>query len=101
MSNISISVDTMAAMASDMQATSATISSETAMEASHQVMSGENKGGSDGLELVVAGAEVASKNTEFFGSGTDLSSTGTDIDVAQAINTTLIDGQGTITDKVA
>lgn len=101
MSNISISVDSMAAMASDMQASSATISSQTAMEASSQVMSGENKGGADGLELVVAGAEVASKSTEFFGTGPDLSSTGTDIDVAQAINTTLIDGQGTITDKVA
>lgn len=101
MSNISISVDSMAAMASDMQASSATISSQTAMEASSQVMSGENKGGADGLELVVAGAEVASKSTEFFGAGPDLSSTGTDIDVAQAINTTLIDGQGTITDKVA
>ena len=101
MSNISITVDSMGAMASDAQASSASMASLTAKEESSQVMSGENKGGADGLELTVAGGETASKKTEFFGTGTDFSSTGTDIDIAQAINTTLMDGQGTITDKVA
>ena len=101
MPNISISSDSMAAMASDAQASSASMSSLTAKDETSQIMSGENKGGVDSLELAVAGGETASRTTEYFGSGTDFSSTGTDVDIAQAINTTLIDGQGSITDKVA
>ena len=94
MSDISISTDTMSSMALESQISGAeSINTNT-------IMSGANQHGLDSLEQTVAGAEVASRTTEFFGSGTDLSSTGTDIDVAQAINTSLMDGTGSITDKI-
>lgn len=95
-SDLTISTMTLSAMAMDNQASGAEsmINTETA------VMSGINEGGIDSMEHAVAGGEVASRTTEFFGNSTDLSSTGTDIDVAQAINTTIMDGNGSITDKV-
>ena len=83
-------------MASDNQAAGA----ESVKDTISTVISGVNQEGADSQEQAVAGAEVASRTTEFFGSGADLSSTGTDIDVSQAINSTLMSGQGSIADKV-
>jgi len=87
----------MSSMALDNQASGA----ESIRDTTSTMASGFNQEGLDSQEQAVAGAEVASRTTEFFGSGSDLSSTGTDIDVAQAISTTLSDGQGSITDKIA
>ncbi|QJB57756.1 hypothetical protein [Pseudodesulfovibrio sp. zrk46] len=97
MSDFSISAMTMSSMASENQAASFENSVDIA---SSTIMSGINQEGADSQENAVAGAEVASRTTEFFGNGTDLGSTGTDIDVAQAISSTLLEGTGTITDKV-
>jgi len=97
MSDISISANSMSSMALDNQASGA----ESIRDTTSTMASGFNQEGLDSQEQAVAGAEVASRTTEFFGSGSDLSSTGTDIDVAQAISTTLSDGQGSITDKIA
>lgn len=96
MSDFSISASTMSSLASENQAAGA----ESVKDITSTVVSGVNKEGSDSQEQAVAGAEVASRTTEFFGSGTDLGSTGTDIDISQAINSTLMSGQGAITDKV-
>jgi len=96
MSDLSISNMTMSSMALDSQLSGV----ESISDSSSTIASGANEGGLDSMEQTVAGAEVASKTTEFFGSGTDLSSTGTDIDVAQAISTSIMDGTGSITDKI-
>lgn len=96
MSDISISTMTQSAMVLENQAAGAESSSDT----TSTIISGINQEGIDSQEQAIAGAEVASRTTEFFGSGTDLGSTGTDIDVAQAINTSLLDGGGSITNKV-
>ncbi len=97
MSDISISDTTISSMAIENQASGADWLQETA---SSTVLSGISPDGPDSQEQAVAGLEVASRTSEFFGSGTDFSSTGTDIDVAQAINTTLLSGQGSITNKI-
>jgi len=73
---------------------------ESIKETTSEVASGANQGGLDSMEQAVAGAEVASRTTEFFGNGTDFSSTGTDIDIQQAISASITDGMGTIADKV-
>lgn len=96
MSDISISNMTIASMAMDNQVSGA----ETMMSQETTSFSSANDGGLDSMEYAVAGAEVASRTNDFFGNSADLSSTGTDIDVAQAINTTIMDGNGTIADKV-
>jgi hypothetical protein len=52
--------------------------------------------------MAVAGAEVASRTEDFFGAGTDFSSTGTDYDVQQTVHQAVFDtGLGSITDKIA
>jgi len=96
MSDISISTMTVQSMALGNQLAGP----ESIKETTSEVASGANKGGMDSLEQAVAGAEVASRTTEFFGSGTDLGSTGTDLDIQQAISSTITEGMGTITDKI-
>lgn len=92
MSDYSISAMSVSSIAFENQASGA----ESVPDFTSTLGSGLNEGGADTMEQIVAGSEVASKTTEFYGNGTDLSSTGTDVDIAQAINSTL----GMITDKV-
>jgi hypothetical protein len=96
MSGLSMSADSVSTISFDNQLSAA----ETVKDTTSTVMSAVNKGGIDSLEQTVAGAEVASRTTEFFGSGTDFSSTGTDIDTQQAVNNTLMSGTGSIADIV-
>lgn len=96
MSDFSISAITPASMAMENLASGA----ESMQDSNSTAISGLNEGGPDTMENAVAGAEVASRTTEFLGTGTDFSSTGTDIDISHAINTSIMDGMGSITDKV-
>ncbi len=96
MSDISISTMTMQSMAFDNQLSGL----ESIKDSTSEICSGVNQGGLDTMEQTVAGAEVASRTTEFFGVGTDFSSTGTDLDIQQAISSTMANGMGTIADKV-
>ncbi len=97
MSDISISADTMQSMAFDNQLSGP----ESIKDTTSEIASGVNQGsGMDSMEQTVAGAEVASRTTDFLGAGPDFSSTGTDIDVQHAISSTMADGMGSITDKV-
>jgi hypothetical protein len=73
---------------------------DTVKDTSSTVLSAVNTGGIDSQEQAVAGAEVASRTSDFFGSGTDFSSTGTDYDSQQAVSNTLLSGNGSITDIV-
>ncbi|WP_319466800.1 hypothetical protein [uncultured Pseudodesulfovibrio sp.] len=65
------------------------------------VMSGLNENGADAMEQTIIGAEVASRTSDYIGSGPDFTSTGTDVDVQQAINSTLMSGIGSIANKIA
>jgi len=94
MSDISISISTPQAMSLDNQASGA----ESIGRYSNEIASGFNQGGADNMEMAVAGAEVASRTSEFFGTGTDFSSTGTDNDIQKAVGAALNEGMGTITD---
>jgi hypothetical protein len=96
MSDISISASTPQSMALDNQLAGP----ESIKDTTSEIASGLNPNGIDSQERTVAGAEVASKTTEFFGAGPDLGSTGTDIDVQQAISSTLAAGMGSIADKI-
>ena len=96
MSDITISNMTMEAMAFDSQLAGP----ESIKDTTSEIASGINRDGMDTLEMNVAGAEVASKTTEFFGIGPDLSSTGTDFSTQSVISSTLASGMGTIADKL-
>ncbi|WP_319544025.1 hypothetical protein [uncultured Pseudodesulfovibrio sp.] len=97
MSDLSISTDTIQSIAMDKMLSGP----ESVGEQSSIIASGINERGIDSMEQAVAGLEVASRTEEFFGSGTDFSSTGTDIDIQQAVSSTLDTGMGTIADKIA
>ncbi|WP_243546420.1 hypothetical protein [Pseudodesulfovibrio tunisiensis] len=97
MSDISISAMTPQSMAFDEQS----IGIQSVGQNSNTEISGVNPDGMDQVEMAPAGAELASRNTEFFGSGTDFSSTGTDVDIQKAVSNALMDGTGSIADKVA
>ncbi|WP_285904942.1 hypothetical protein [Pseudodesulfovibrio pelocollis] len=71
---------------------------DTVKETTSTVLSAANRIGPDTGEQAVAGAEVASRTSDFFGSGTDLGSTGTDYDTAQAVNNTIMSGRGAVAD---
>jgi len=97
MSDISISTDTIQSISMD----NLLSGPESVGEDSSIIASGMNKGGIDSMEQAVAGLEVASRTEEFFGSGTDFSSTGTDVDIQQAVSSTLDTGIGSIADEIA
>ena len=97
MSDISISADTVQTMAMD----NLFSAPESLTGSNNEISSGLNTRGIDSMEQAVAGVEVASRTEEFFGSGTDFSSTGTDIDIQQAVVSTADTGIGSITDKIA
>ena len=97
MSSLSISTDTIQSIAMDnMLSGPESISEQTSL-----IASGINERGADSMEQAVAGLEVASRTEEFFGSGTDFSSTGTDVDTKQTVNAMLSTGIGSITDEIA
>ena len=98
MPDISISTDTAQTMAMD----GLFSAPESLKDVSDVIGSGENSHAADQREMTVAGAEVASRTEEFFGSGTDFSSTGTDYDVQQTAHQAAFEtGVGSITDKIA
>lgn len=96
MSDLSMSTMTMSSMALDSQLSGA----ESIKDSTSTVISGANTEGLDSIEQVVAGGQVASRTTEFIGTGADLSSTGTGYDAQQAISNSLSSGAGTIADKI-
>lgn len=97
MSDISISNDTIQSIGLDSQLSG--IESMKSSEA--EIGSGVNEGGVDTMEQAVAGTELRSRTEEYFGAGTDFSSTGTDIDVRQAMSSIIDSAMGSITDKIA
>jgi hypothetical protein len=97
MSDISISNDTIQSMSLDSQLTGV----ESLQDTSSEVSSGMNEGGVDTMEMAVVGTEVRSKTDEYSGSGPDFSSTGTDMDVKQAMSSILESALGGIADEIA
>lgn len=98
MPELSISTDTVQTMAMD----SLFSAPESVRDVSNMIGSGENSHAADQREMAVAGAEVASRTEEFFGAGTDFSSTGTDPDIQQAAHQVAAEtGIGSITDRIA
>lgn len=97
MSDINISNDTIQAISIDSQLTGV----ESLRETSSETGSGVNEGGVDTLEQTVAGMEVRSRTEEYFGVGTDFSSTGTDKDVRHAMSSIIDSAIGSIADEIA
>ncbi|BCS87111.1 hypothetical protein [Pseudodesulfovibrio sediminis] len=97
MSDISISTNTIQSMAMENQISGP----EFIPDQTSEISSGMNSKGLDSMEQAVTGAEVASKTEDFIGAGTDFGSTGTDIDIQQAVNSTLSTGIGSIADTIA
>ena len=97
MSDLSISNDTIQSMALDSQLSG----TESSFGTTREISSGMNEGGVDAMEQTVAGTEVRSKTQEFFGNGTDFTSTGTDVDVKHAMSSILDSAMGSITDEIA
>jgi len=93
MSGMSISAESVSALTENLMR-----GAETVKETTSTVMSAANRIGPDTADQAVAGVEVASRTSEFFGSGTDFSSTGTDPDTAQAVNNTIMSGRGAVAD---
>jgi hypothetical protein len=97
MSDISISTDTIQSMSLDSQLTGV----ESLNDTSSEIGSGVNEGGVDTMEMAVVGTEVRSKTEEYSGSGPDFSSTGTDMDVRQAMSSIIDSAIGSIADEIA
>ncbi|MEF2229528.1 MAG: hypothetical protein V3571_01230 [Pseudodesulfovibrio sp.] len=51
-------------------------------------------------EQAIIGTEVVSRTDDYFGAGTDFSSTGTDVDIRTTANNILESGYGSITDTI-
>ena len=96
MSDFSISAMSMASKAVDNQMSSI----EGAGETVSTVMSGSSDQNKESEQAII-GTEVSSRTQDYIGSGTDFSSTGTDVDVQQTVNTTLESGFGSIADVIA
>jgi hypothetical protein len=99
MSDISISADTIQSISMDNQL----LGPESISDYHDEIGSGVNTvGGMDSREQTVAGTEVASRTEDYLGTGTDFSSTGTDVDIQQTLHQVAADtGIGSITDKIA
>jgi hypothetical protein len=95
MSGMTISTQSISALTENLMR-----GAESVKDTTSTVLSAVNRGGPDSMEQAVAGAEVASRTSEFFGSGTDLGSTGTDIDTMQAVNNTVMSGKGNVADLI-
>lgn len=96
MSDISISNDTIQSMGLDSQLSGI----ESLSDTNSEVSSGVNEGGADTMEQAVAGTEIRSKTEEYFGGGTDFSSTGTDMDIKHAMSAVIDSSMGSITDEI-
>lgn len=97
MSDISISNNSIQSMGLDSQLSGI----ESMKGAESEVGSGVSRGGADSLEQAVAGTELRSRTEEYFGNGTDFSSTGTDVDVRHAMSSIIDSAMGSITDEIA
>jgi len=95
MSDFSVSVMSMASKAVDNQMSGYELSNDT-IRTDLSGVSNERKES----EQTIVGAEVASRTEDYIGAGTDLSSTGTDVNVRQGINSFLDTGFGSIADKI-
>jgi len=96
MSDISISANSPLSMALENLASG----NEVVADKAETAISGRNLDGADSQEQTIAGTEVASRTQDYLASGPDWSSTGSDIEFARAIDTTLDSGIGSIADKV-
>jgi len=96
MSDFSISAMSMASKAVDNQMASI----EGAGETVSTVMSGSSNQHKESEQAII-GSEVSSRTQDYIGTGTDFSSTGTDVDIQQTVNTTLESGFGSIADIIA
>ena len=99
MSDISISMDTIQSISMDNQL----LGPESIGDSSDEIGSGINPtGGMDNREQTVAGLEVVSRTEDYLGTGTDFSSTGTDVDIQQTMHQLAAEtGIGSIADKIA
>ncbi|WP_272699823.1 hypothetical protein [Desulfovibrio sp. Fe33] len=99
MSDISISTETVQSAAWDNQSQGP----ESIRDYHDEIASGMDASeATHNREQAVAGLEVASRTEDYLGTGPDFSSTGTDIDIQQAVHAAAADtGIGTITDKIA
>ena len=97
MSDISISTDTVQTMAMDNMYSAP----ESVNDSNSEISSGLDTRNIGSREQAVAGTEVASRTDDFLGVGTDFGSTGTDVDIQQAVGSVADTGIGSITDKIA
>lgn len=96
MSEISISNNSINAIAMDAAATSA----ESARESTHTVISGANTNDTNSMELAIVGSDTVSRTQDYIGIGPDLSSTGTDGQIQHAVSSAIMSGTGSIADKI-
>ena len=95
MSDTGISVMSMAAQRMDNQMSGY----ETSRETMRTDMSGASPSHMESEQTIV-GTEVVSRTDDYFGAGTDFSSTGTDVDIRTTANNILESGYGSITDAM-
>lgn len=96
MSDISISANSPLSMALENLASG----NEVVADKAETAISGRNLDGADNQEQTVAGTEVASRTQDYLASGPDWTSTGSDIEFAKAVETTLDSGMGSIADRL-
>ncbi|WP_147821481.1 hypothetical protein [Salidesulfovibrio onnuriiensis] len=100
MSDISISNQSIQSMMTNAQASSFEDGSASAVLDARTINKPETR--SFELEKNELAGQVVSRTQDFFGNGTDLSSTGTDNQIQRAITSALQEtGIGTIADKIA
>jgi len=95
MSDFGISVMSMAAQGMENQS--------SAFESSRETIRTDMSGAAPGhmeSEQAIVGTQVVSRTEDYFGAGTDFSSTGTDVDIRTTANNILESGYGSITDTV-
>lgn len=96
MSDISISNQTIASIAQDAQLSGG----ESVKESSHTLISNADRTESHTMEQAIVGPDTVSKTQDYSGAGPDYSSTGTDMDFQLAVNSAIMNGTGTIADKI-
>lgn len=96
MSDISISNSSISAIAFDSQ----TAGAESVKQNSHTVASGVDSSTPDPMESTVVGTEAVSRSQDYLGAGPDMSSTGTNENVQHAVSSAIMNGTGSIADKI-
>lgn len=96
MSDLSISSNSIAAVAMNSQASGA----ESISESSHTVASSVENSMPNPMETTVVGTEAVSKTQDYIGAGPDMSSTGTNENIQHAVSSAIMNGTGSIADKI-